>query len=110
MLKLLPALLLTACATAPAHLTQAKQSVDSRMEYVNYTGWVKPSWVGEDQGNCAAFSLAYASELRRMGYSVGLSSLCRTPDGEGHAVLDVDGWRLDNRYGYVMPVEQSDCK
>lgn len=80
------------------------------MEYVYYKGVSKPAWVGENQGNCAAFSIAYASELRGMGYKAPMLTLCRLPDGEGHAVLDVDGWRLDNRYGWVMPVEQSDCK
>lgn len=110
MLKLLPALLLAGCATAPAHLTQAKAAVDSRMEYVYYTGWVKPNGVSENQGNCAAFALAYATELREMGYRAPLATTCRLPDGTGHAVLDIDGWRLDNRYGYVMRTIESDCR
>ena len=110
MFRLVAVLLLAGCATAPAHLADAKRSVDSRMDYVYYTGWLKPAWVDENQGNCAAFSLAYATELREMGYRAPLATTCRLPDGTGHAVLDVDGWRLDNRYGYVMRTIESDCR
>jgi predicted transglutaminase-like cysteine proteinase len=109
---ILATLALTGCATAPAHLVDAKRSVDNRKEYVYYTGWVKPAGLKPNQGNCAAFSIAYMFELREMGYHVEQSSLttCRVPDGTGHAVLDVDGWRLDNRFSYVMKINQSDCK
>ncbi len=108
MLRYLPLILLAGCA--PAHLTQAKAVVDSRSEYVYYTGWVKPQGIGENQGNCAWYSLQYASQLRRMGYSAPNPTLCRVPDGTGHAVLDVDGYRLDNRLGYVIKTTESDCK
>jgi predicted transglutaminase-like cysteine proteinase len=110
MYRLILPLMLTGCATAPAHLTAAKEAVDGRTEYVYYTGWVKPAWAGENQGNCAAFTLAYATELREMGYRAPLATLCRLPDGTGHAVLDMDGWRLDNRYAYVMRTTESDCR
>ena len=101
---------LTGCATAPAYLVDAKRSVDARMEYVYYTGVEKPAHLTENQGNCAAFSLAYWKAVRSTGNKAPLPTLCRLPDGTGHAVLDVDGWRLDNRYSYVMPINHSDCK
>jgi len=94
----------------PRHLVQAKRAVDARSEYVYYTGWVKPAGLKENQGNCAWYALQYSAELERMGYSAPWLKECRLPDGTGHAVLDVDGWRLDVRERTVIPASLSVCK
>lgn len=104
------AFILSGCTVAPDYLIQAKDVVDRRMTYVYYRGWSKPSWVGENQGNCAAFAIGYWAELKRKGYKPPIPITCVLPDGTRHAVLDVDGWRLDNRYTWVMPVTESDCR
>ena len=108
-LAITAALLLTACATAPAHLTAAKAAVDGRKAYVHYIDTPPLSELGGPTGNCVAFALDYAAELRAMGYKAPLATACVLPDGTGHAVLDVDGWRLDNREARVIPVWASEC-
>jgi predicted transglutaminase-like cysteine proteinase len=101
------ALLISACA--PAHIEHAKANVDSRMSYVYYTGWERPAGMPKSQGNCTAFALAYWSELKGMGHNPPLPTTCRLPDGQGHAVLDYQGWRLDVREKMPIKQQQSDC-
>ena len=108
-LAALAALALTACATAPAHLTAAKAAVDGRLEYVYYKGWVKPAGLAKNQGNCTVFSASYMLEVRSTGHQAPMPTVCQVPGGEWHAVLDVDGWRLDNREATVLPIWASDC-
>lgn len=102
------ALLVTGCA--PAHLTAAKNAVDARTQYVYAEGVKLPSQRVAGQGNCADFAIEYFMELKRAGYSPMIPTPCTLPDGQGHAVLDVDGWRLDNRERSVIPVTLSDCR
>jgi hypothetical protein len=108
-LALTAALLLTACATAPAHLTAAKAAVDGRTEYVYYKGWKKPAGLTKNQGNCTWFTSSYAVELLNNGRGWHWPTLCQVPGGAWHSVLDVDGWRLDNREAKVIPVWASNC-
>jgi len=100
--------LLAACA--PAHLEQAKASVDNRMEHVNYSGWSRPAGMPENKGNCAAFALAYWKELKQAGHNPPLPVACTLPSGERHAVLKYDGYVLDNRYSMPVPIDGYDCK
>lgn len=103
-------LFLTGCATAPAYLMDAKRSVDSRRVYSYSEGVKWPSQRNSTTGNCADYAIDYFMELKRMGYTAELPKPCTLPDGTGHAVTDMDGWRLDNRYSYVMKTSESDCK
>lgn len=105
---LLP-IFLTACSYGPAHLEQAKASVDKRMTFVSYYGWKRPAGMPYNQGNCAAFAKAYRAELKRKGYD-GKVFGCILPDGEHHAALQVGEWVLDNRYPMVVPLEGYECK
>jgi hypothetical protein len=115
------ALLLTGCATAPAHLTAAKNAVDWRKEYVFYEAanisrfkgtcvpiWQmhnKPSHLDPHQGNCLDYAIAYREKLGR-----GNIRTTMLPDGTAHAYLVVDGWVLDVREGSVLPMELSQCR
>ena len=115
------ALLLTGCATAPAHLTAAKNAVDGRKEYVFYDTEIisrfkstcvpiwqlhkKPSGLNPHQGNCLDYAIAYREELGR-----GNIRTTFLPDGTAHAYLVVDGWVLDVREGSVVPVGLSQCR
>lgn len=107
-IALLP--LLTACAHAPAELSIAKTRVDGGMTYIPYNSWVKPGDVPEDQGNCAAFAVAYWAELRKLGVKADLPVACTLPSGQRHAALIVGDWVLDNRYNMVVNLNDYDCK
>lgn len=111
MIRIIPVLLLAGCAAtpdyiAPANLTEIKKDVESRYVYqYRYTGIQKEYFRKEDgTANCTKFALEYQK------LAGGTITRCQLPSGAYHHVLDVDGWRLDNRYSYVMRVEDSECK
>ena len=109
-LMLIP-LLLAGCAhTPPDVLVQAKRTVDAEWTYINYASWTEHPYRAERKGNCVAFASAYWAELKRNGVNAPVHTYCKLPDGTAHAVLDVDGWRLDVREKSVVPVWASDCE
>lgn len=104
-------LVLAGCAHAPAELERIHQEVGERITYVNYA---KKDWrIIENgttgTGNCAVFAITYKWELLKIGYSPEVV-LCELADGTGHAYTKVDGFVLDNRYNWVIPAEQQECK
>jgi len=107
------ALLLTTggCAHAPAELERIHREVGERIEYQHYA---KKDWRivpegTEATGNCAVFAMTYKWEALRAGYKPDVV-LCRLPDGTGHAYTRVGKWVLDNRYGWVIPITEQECK
>lgn len=55
---------------------------------------------GEFDDDCDGCALACRFRCRELGYESRLV-FCRTETGEGHLVLEVDGWILDNRSKWV---------
>ena len=104
-------ILLTGCAHAPAELEAAKRSVDGRLTYQYSTTRTKALPAGNNRfilsvdslapqsgpANCVGYALAYREALGR-----GLLKACQLPDGQMHAYLQVDGYVLDNREGWVV--------
>lgn len=105
-LLLLP--LLTACAHAPAELTAAKASVDSRLEYAHYYGDNRPAHLEAHEVNCKGFSKAYEAELRQANLKA-VRFICLTPDGEPHMAVVSGEWVLDNRYSAPVALKGYDC-
>ncbi len=101
------ALLVTGCASIPpAHLTAAKNAVHSQYTYQYRLTNVQEELSRPEDGtaNCTKFTLEYQELVG------GERVVCTLPDGDRHRVLDVDGWRLDNRERSVIPVTLSDCR
>ena len=105
LLLILP--LLAACA--PAHLEQAKASVDNRLEYAYFTGNNRPVHLEPHQTNCVGFSKAYEAELQQQG-KLAVRFLCKTPSGQAHMAVLSEGYVLDNRYSMPVPIDGYDCK
>jgi predicted transglutaminase-like cysteine proteinase len=67
--------------------------------------WVMPDadYDGSSRivGDCEDFALACRKLVRDAGLDSRLV-FCYTEEGEGHAVLEVEGWILDNRYEQVV--------
>ena len=108
---LVAALLLVGCASAPAKLEAIKQEVDSRITYKHY---VKQDfrWVRKGQkaiGNCAVFTATYRMEAALAWYDAEVV-VCQLPSGEGHTYAKVGDFALDNRYKWVIPMSQQECK
>lgn len=57
-------------------------------------------------GDCEDFALACRKLCRDRGIDNSRLVVCLTEDGEGHCVLEVNGWILDNRYKRVMSRDQ----
>ena len=53
-------------------------------------------------GDCEDFALACRKLCRDAGIDNSRLVFCYTEEGEGHAVLEVEGWILDNRYRQVV--------
>lgn len=104
-LLLLP--LLASCATAPAHLEQAKASVDSRYTHSYRMTSMVTERARPDDGtaNCTKYALEYLKVVPR-----GTPIICITPQGEKHRAVVVGDWVLDNRYNMVVPLDGYDCK
>ena len=102
----------------PAELEAAKKAVDDRLQYAHYTHTLsvvgqaivaigeshKPAGLPDNAANCVDFAKAYKRELGR-----GVMRSCITPDGEGHAYLQVGEWALDNRERWVVKTKEV-CK
>lgn len=63
---------------------------------------VEEYWTIDLRGDCEDFALWCRQELKKIGIESNLI-LCKTENGEGHLVCDVEGWILDNRHYHVMP-------
>lgn len=68
--------------------------------------WVMPSddFDGTQRivGDCEDFALACRKLCRDRGIENSRLVVCMTETDEGHCVLEVNGWILDNRYRKVM--------
>lgn len=102
MLRLLPLLLLAACAHTPeTPYGVAKRSVDAQLSYIYYA---KHDYrvIAEGvkaEGNCAVFAATYCDRLEDKGID-GEVYVYSLPDGEFHAVCVSGDIVLDNRdYG-----------
>lgn len=77
-------------------------------QYGDIEKWVMPNeyYSGREKvvGDCEDFALACRKLLRDRGVDSRLV-FCQTETGEGHLVLEVDGWILDNRESKVVPRE-----
>ena len=56
---------------------------------------------GEFKDDCDGFALACRYQCREEGIDNSRLVYCLTETGEGHLVLEVDGWILDNRRKWV---------
>ena len=52
-------------------------------------------------GDCEDFALHCRQQLKRKGIQSDLV-YCKTETNEGHLVVHVEGWILDNRHNWVM--------
>jgi len=57
-------------------------------------------WEISLQGDCEAYALWIRERLKKENIESDLV-LCLTENGEGHLVIHVDGWILDNRSKWV---------
>ncbi len=116
MMRLLPLVLLAGCAHAPAELEMAKRNVDAKITYKNEVNRYKPNLLlkGEKaQGDCWLYaynyymaSVGYASKNMVEAKVIG----CYTPAGEYHTYTRVGEWVLDNRYKWVVHINEQECK
>lgn len=112
-LLLLGILALGGCSTmaAPAPIEAIHQATMSRITYQNYAKkdwrYVAPGEKGA--GNCAVYAMTNLIDLNNAGYNPRLVT-CHTAKGVGHAYTQVDGWALDNRFKWVIPMSEQDCK
>jgi hypothetical protein len=98
---------ITGCAgIPPAHLVNAKNTVDGRYIYQHRVTNVDYELARKEDGtaNCTKFAIEYQKLVN------GVMFVCKLPDGTKHRVVDKHGWRLDNREKTVIPVELSDCR
>jgi hypothetical protein len=113
LLLILP--LLTACAHAPAELTAAKASVDSRYTY-SYRMTSRDyerSRPEDGTANCSKYAVEYWVAVMVRGYGLDRSKAieCVLPSGVKHSVVVIDNtWVLDNRYPMVVNINNYDCK
>lgn len=59
-------------------------------------------------GDCEDFALACRKLCRDRGIEKTRLVVCMTETNEGHCVLEVNGWILDNRYRRVMSRDELD--
>jgi len=102
---------LTSMQSAPPELEAIHQATRARITYQNYA---KKDWryIPKDQkasGNCAVYTLTNFTDAAKAGYSPQIR-LCRTSRGVAHAYTQVGDWALDNRFRWVIPMSQQDCK
>ena len=62
---------------------------------------VREYWVESLVGDCEDFALSVREMLKEEGIASDLV-FCLTENRQGHLVVSVDGWILDNRYTWVM--------
>lgn len=65
---------------------------------------VNEHWEIGLEGDCEDFALWCRQELKQIGIHADLV-YCKVETGEGHLVLHVEGWVLDNRHKWVMRQE-----
>jgi len=58
-------------------------------------------WIIGLVGDCEDFALHCRQQLKRKGIESDLV-YCKTETNEGHLVVHVEGWILDNRHVWVM--------
>lgn len=84
-----------------------------RDQYNEEEKWVMPKdqFNGSTRivGDCEDFALACRKLCRDADIDTRLV-VCFTEDGEGHCVLECEGWILDNRYKKVMSRDDLDYK
>ncbi len=114
MLKYLPLLFITACATAPQPIVDAFNA--THKEYVYSPRKSNPASElkrpKDGTANCTLFAMAYRGQLITRGINLDRHELvnCITPQGEKHVYLLVDGkWAMDSRFPSPFPVKMSDC-
>ena len=68
--------------------------------------WVmpEPNYDGSSKivGDCEDFALACRKLCRDAGIDTSRLVYCKTENGGGHGVLEVEGWILDNRQEKLM--------
>jgi len=75
--------------------------ITDKKQYNNIEKWVQPAsdydGTTSFKGDCEDFALACRKLLRDANIESRLV-YCTVENGEGHLVLSVDGWILDNRF------------
>ena len=61
-------------------------------------------WVSSLVGDCEDFSIFCREDLKQQDIDSDLV-YCKTETNEGHLVVHVEGWILDNRHDWVMRQE-----
>jgi predicted transglutaminase-like cysteine proteinase len=78
-----------------------------REQYGEEEKWVLPEdatdQTGKLVGDCEDFALACRAKCRKVGIDNSRLVVCLTEDNQGHCVLEVEGWILDNRQTDVVP-------
>ncbi len=62
---------------------------------------VSEHWAADLAGDCEDFALWCRGQLDQQGLAADLV-YCKTETGEGHLVLHVSGWILDNRHRWLQ--------
>jgi len=75
--------------------------VTDQKQYNKLEHWVTPEDVDNVVGDCEDFALACRKILRDENINSRLV-FCVTEQGEGHLVLEANGWILDNRQRKVI--------
>jgi predicted transglutaminase-like cysteine proteinase len=70
-------------------------------QYGENEKWVMPDSI-RVVGDCEDFALACRRLCREEGINNSRLVVCTVETGEGHCVLEVDGWILDNRCQRVV--------
>jgi len=84
-------------------LSEAHRGHKYVTDYAQYG--VEEYWTPSLVGDCEDFALWVKAELEKRGIAADLV-VALTEDGEGHAVIHVGGWILDNRYKYVVSIDE----
>lgn len=116
---LAPVLMLAACTSMPTMFEQPPEKLvhihraaKARITYQEYfkRDWryIAPGTTGT--GNCAVFAMTVWVDSLAAGYKPDPIHVCLTPNGRGHAYTSVNGWALDNRFKYPIPLAEEDCK
>lgn len=109
----MPAVMLAACASAPADVEQVARETHRRITYRDYAAfdrrYVAPGTVGE--GNCAVFAQTAFVDLSKLG-RMPSTRYCVLRDGRAHVWVELDGWAVDARWPYAVPAPEAaaDCR
>lgn len=80
-------------------LTEAHSSHQYITDRAQYS--LPEYWTASLTGDCEDFALFLREKLKELNIASNLI-YCLTELGEGHLVLNVEGWILDNRHQWVV--------